>query len=113
MNVTFVRSHLKAMMNCVNICMKKIMEHILKTNCQNMNILINQSNYTKSLEPEFILSYLILSLSLRYYFSTFEDDNLLCVLDDDGYSKDEIRFNVIPEQYNIDEELTKSFEEIL
>jgi len=37
---------------------------------------------------------------LRYYFSTFEDDSLLCLLDDDAYSKDEQKINVIPEDVN-------------
>ena len=47
-------------------------------------------------------SSIIILLSKRYYFSTFEDDNLLCILDDTAYSQDEIRINVIPEQYNVE-----------
>jgi hypothetical protein len=37
----------------------------------------------------------------RYFFSTFEDDNLLCILDDTAYSTDELKFKVIPEKYEI------------
>jgi hypothetical protein len=51
----------------------------------------------------------------EYFFSTFEDDNLLCVLDDSTYLKDELKYQVIPEQYDIkiDEELISNFKEIL
>ena len=37
----------------------------------------------------------------RYYFSTFEDDTLLCLLDDSAYSADEAKFQVIPEQLDL------------
>ena len=51
----------------------------------------------------------------EYFFSTFEDDNLLCLLDDSTYLKDELKYQVIPEQYDIkvDEELITNFKEIL
>ncbi len=43
----------------------------------------------------------------EYYFSTFEDDSLLCLLDDSAYDKEQ--FSVIPEEYDIkiNEELLK------
>lgn len=50
----------------------------------------------------------------EYYFSTFEDDSLLCLLDDTAYSKDESKIQVIPEQYDLvlNEELIKSLKEL-
>ena len=45
----------------------------------------------------------------RYYFSTFEDDTLLCLLDDSAYGADEAKFQVIPEQFDlhVNDELAK------
>lgn len=37
----------------------------------------------------------------EYYFSTFEDDNLFCLLDHNAYEKDECKYKVIPEEYDI------------
>jgi hypothetical protein len=38
----------------------------------------------------------------EYFFSTFEDDSLLCLLDDSGYAVDEaLKVKVIPEHYDI------------
>lgn len=50
----------------------------------------------------------------EYYFSTFEDDNLLCLLDDNGYNKDESKIKVIPEDLTIEikKELLESLSEI-
>jgi hypothetical protein len=63
---------------------------------------------------EFVcLTRLFIFFACRYYFSTYEDDNLLCILNDEAYSKDEQRINVIPEQYTIDEDLIKNFKQIL
>lgn len=51
----------------------------------------------------------------EYLFSTFEDDSLLCLLDDSSYCKDEERIKVIPEQYDLhlDENLIQNFKDIL
>lgn len=50
----------------------------------------------------------------EYYFSTFEDDNLLCLLDDNGYNKDESKFKVIPEDLRIEikKELLESLNDL-
>ncbi|CAF0704556.1 unnamed protein product [Brachionus calyciflorus] len=50
----------------------------------------------------------------EYYFSTFEDDNLLCLLNDNGYNKDESKIQVIPEELNIEikKELLDSLKEL-
>ena len=37
----------------------------------------------------------------EFYFSTFEDDSMLCLLDDAAYDQDQSKFQVIPEQYDI------------
>lgn len=49
----------------------------------------------------------------EYYFSTFEDDNLLCLLDDNGYNRDESKIQVIPEEvkFEIKKELLDSLKE--
>lgn len=47
------------------------------------------------------INFLTIFSHIRYYFSTFEDDSLLCLLDDDAYSKDEQKIKVIPEDVNI------------
>jgi hypothetical protein len=38
----------------------------------------------------------------RYLFSTFEDDSLLCLLDDTAYSRDESKVTVIPEKFDVE-----------
>ncbi len=50
----------------------------------------------------------------EYYFSTFEDDSLLCLLDDTAYDKDESKFKVIPEEYNIkiNNDIVRNIEEL-
>lgn len=50
----------------------------------------------------------------EYFFSTFEDDNLLCLLDDDGYNKDESKIKVIPEdiKFEIKQELLESLNDL-
>ncbi|RNA31813.1 zinc finger protein 277-like [Brachionus plicatilis] len=50
----------------------------------------------------------------EYYFSTFEDDNLLCLLDDNGYNKDESKIKVIPEDIRIEirKELLESLKDL-
>jgi len=35
-------------------------------------------------------------------FSTFEDDSLLCLLDDTAYNKDESKVIVIPEKFDVE-----------
>ena len=47
-----------------------------------------------------------------YYFSTFEDDNLLCLLDDEAY--DESKIQVIPEnmEVKINEEIVKNLKDL-
>lgn len=48
----------------------------------------------------------------EFYFSTFEDDSLLCLLDDSAY--DESKFNVIPEEYEfkINSDIVNNFQEL-
>ena len=48
---------------------------------------------------------------LRYYFSTFEDDSLLCLLDDTAYSIDESKIKIIPEEIdmNMNNDLINKF----
>ena len=50
----------------------------------------------------------------EYFFSTFEDDSMLCLLDDSAYSKDESKVVIIPEQYdlNINDELFQSLKDL-
>jgi hypothetical protein len=50
----------------------------------------------------------------EYYFSTFEDDSLLCLLDDAAYSKDECKIKVIPEEMDIkvNSDLLKNLHEL-
>ena len=50
----------------------------------------------------------------EFYFSTFEDDSLLCLLDDSAYEKDESKFKVIPEEYDfqINKDIMQNFEEL-
>lgn len=50
----------------------------------------------------------------EYYFSTFEDDSLLCLLDDTAYDKDECKVKVIPEEYDIriNNDIVQNFEEL-
>jgi hypothetical protein len=43
-----------------------------------------------------------LLLHFRYLFSTFEDDTLLCLLDDDAYDQDETKIKVIPEKFDVE-----------
>ena len=52
--------------------------------------------------------------SPEYFFSTFEDDSMLCLLDDSAYSKDESKIVIIPEQYdlNINDELFQSLKDL-
>ena len=60
---------------------------------------INQSN---CLQLDSLIIFYFLILNQRYYFSAFEDDNLLCILNDNTYSQDEAKIKVIPEQYSVD-----------
>ena len=73
-------------------------------------------NLSKHYRMIFITSnYNIIILSYdRYYFSTFEDDSLLCLLDDSAYSKDEQRIKVIPEdmKIKIDEAVLDNLKEL-
>jgi len=50
----------------------------------------------------------------EYFFSTFEDDSMLCLLDDTAYSKDESKVVIIPEQYdlNINDELFQNLKDL-
>lgn len=50
----------------------------------------------------------------EFYFSTFEDDSLLCLLDDSAYDQDESKFNVIPEEYEfrINSDIVNNFQEL-
>jgi hypothetical protein len=50
----------------------------------------------------------------EYFFSTFEDDSMLCLLDDTAYSKDESKIVIIPEQYdlNINDELFQNLKDL-
>lgn len=42
------------------------------------------------------------TLFARYLFSTFEDDSLLCLLDDTAYTRDESKVLIIPEKFDVE-----------
>jgi hypothetical protein len=78
-------------------------------NKEKLSIHLHENNHIQEFPPKEYFD------QPEYLFSTFEDDSLLMLLDDSGYSKDEEKIKVIPEQYDLklDDNFIQNFKDIL